>query len=425
MVRCGGFSGLLAGLSGATLLGAQPLPAVDVPAIAGRPAAPTITVVADQTTDYRGFTQDGAMQSVAPGAPISGASLDGLGDAAQTRTESERGHSSLGVGPAPVTSANAQKQQRHFTSGELAVAELSRALRQADFPALQALFGAEAQDLLFSGDPVADNVTRRHFLQAFDIASETVSAGRDRMILEVGGDHWPFPIPLVQDKSGWRFDTRAGLSEIIDRRVGRNELAVIKVSLGYVDAQREYASANRAGDGLPEYARQFRSDPGKRNGLFWPTQAGQPASPLGPLVAASQSMGYGEGYTAALRPSQPAANVPPRPEPGVYYGYRYKILTRQGAAQGKGGVDYVVDGHMTGGFAMVAYPAIYRVSGVKTFIVNQQGTVYERDLGPKTESIASRMTSFDPDPRWQPANMASRGMMLNEHPRATKRPHRH
>jgi hypothetical protein len=273
--------------------------------------------------------------------------------------------------------------QQAFSSPERAVAAIVAAAR-ADRPAsLLKILGPKGRSLVISGDPVADRTGRRHFVVAYDEAHAIEHPSAARAILVVGDQHWPFPIPIVRRGARWRFDTTAGLQEILARRIGRNELNAIEVCRAYVDAQRDYAEADRNGDGLREYAQRFVSEPGTHDGLYWPAEAGGEASPLGPLVAEARAEGYVRG----------------KHEP--YHGYYYKILTRQGQGASGGVRDYVVQGHMIGGFALVAFPAQYGVSGVMTFIVNQDGVVYEKNLGPRSATIARAMTSFDPDSSWK------------------------
>jgi hypothetical protein len=184
---------------------------------------------------------------------------------------------------------------------------------------------------------------------------------------------------------GWHFDSRSGAKEILNRRIGRNELSAAQVCLAYVDAQREYVLKDRDNDGLLEYAQELISAPGKRDGLYWQTAQGEPPSPLGPLVAKARSEGYGEAHSNSAQP---------------YHGYLFKILTAQGPNAGGGAYDYVVDGRMIGGFALVAWPARWRASGVMTFVVNHDGVVYSKTLGPQTPAMVARMARFDPDPTW-------------------------
>jgi hypothetical protein len=208
--------------------------------------------------------------------------------------------------------------------------------------------------------------------------------GDNKAIMVVGQEDYPFPIPLMRKNGMWRFDTAAGREEILSRRIGRNELDAIQASLAYVDAQNEYAEKDRTGAGMNTYAQRIVSQPGKKDGLYWPSPQGGEESPLGELFAQATSQGYQAGGS-----------------PTPYHGYYFKVLTRQGPAASGGELDYVVQGKMIGGFALVAYPAEYRNSGVMTFIVNHAGTVYQKDLGPRTASLAEGMKSFNPDRTWQ------------------------
>ncbi len=208
--------------------------------------------------------------------------------------------------------------------------------------------------------------------------------------LNIGYDAWPFPIPLVKEDGQWFFDTQAGQEEILNRRVGRNELDTIRVCNAYVDAQRQYASVDRMGDGVVQYAQHLRSAPGSHDGLYWHMEPGEDASPLGPLIAAAR----GEGYTHQSK-IMTDDQVP-------YHGYFFKVLTRQGRHAPGGKYDYIINGHMVAGFALVAWPAEWGNSGVMTFIVNQQDKIYEANLGPKTASIAAKMTTYDPTSDWKP-----------------------
>ncbi len=282
------------------------------------------------------------------------------------------------------TFAAGVKQQR-FPSPEAAVTALVEAVKTADRTAMLAILGPDARQLVSSGDEVADRNSRDRFVRSYEEAHRLVRAGDAQVTLLVGASDWPSPIPLVQDGAGWRFDTARGKEEILNRRIGRNELSAMQVCLAYVDAQREYYARDPDQDRLLEYARHFASSPGQRDGLYWETPPGEAPSPLGPLVAKAQGEGYKE--------------VGGRAEP--YWGYYYRILTVQGPHAPDGAYDYVVRGHMIGGFALVAYPAEYRSSGVITFIVNHAGVVYQKDLGPHTADIARAMRRFDPDSTWK------------------------
>lgn len=279
----------------------------------------------------------------------------------------------------------AEAQQETFAAPEQAVDALVAANRSGSTPELLKILGPESEKLISSGDPIADKAGKDRFIAAYDASHKFESQGADKVVLIVGKQDWPFPIPLLRQGSVWRFDTKTGEREILDRRIGRNELNVIEVCRAYVEAEREYAAKDRLGSGHLEYARHFLSTPGKHDGLYWPTGAGQEQSPLGPLIAKARTA----GYIAKENESRP------------YYGYYYRTLERQGPNAPGGARNYVVNGHMTGGFAMVAFPARYGDSGVMTFVVNQNGIVYQTDLGPETDSIAGSMTQFDPDATWK------------------------
>jgi hypothetical protein len=206
----------------------------------------------------------------------------------------------------------------------------------------------------------------------------------------LGDDLWPFPVPIVKKDGGWFFDTDAGKDELLNRRIGKNELAAIPAMRAYVDAQRDYAGKDHDGDEVLEYAQRLVSSPGKEDGLYWPPAFDGDVSPLGPLVAYAQA----EGYSPELREEEEA-------ERGPFHGYYFKILTRQGKHAPGGKYNYVTNGNMIGGFALVAWPAEYGDSGIMTFIVNQQGRVYQKDLGPTTSKIAQKMSTYDPDPTWK------------------------
>ena len=233
------------------------------------------------------------------------------------------------------------------------------------------------------GDPVDDAAMRRRFLAAFEAKHQIIPDGEDQAVLIVGEERWPFPIRLVRLNNTWRFNTQLASSEMVYRRIGRNEMSAIDACAVYVAAQKEYAEKGFAGKGV--YARRFISRPGERDGLYWPAPSGEDGSPLGEFAASAAEQGYSvEGKRWA-----------------PYQGYYYKILTRQGPNAAGGDVDYMVSGNMVGGFALVAYPAQYRRSGLMTFLVNHQGTIYEKDLGLRTTDIGMEMTSFDPDDTWR------------------------
>ena len=284
---------------------------------------------------------------------------------------------------APVVLAACVAQQS-FSSPEAGMTALVEAVKLNDQPSIRAILGPRGNELISSGDRVADEHNREAFIAAYHDAHKLVLDDDRQAMLVVGQNEWPMPIPLVKSSAGWQFDTPKGEQEIFNRRIGRNELAAIQVCLSIVDAAHEYAALDLDGDGIPEYAPQFVSTPGTRDGLYWPTKPGEPTSPLGPLLAAATSEGY-------------SVSTPLAP----YHGYFYKILTKQGNDAPGGDHDYVIKGHMMGGFALIAYPARHGVSGVMSFLVNQEGAVYEQNLGEHTTAIASKMTTFNPDASWR------------------------
>jgi hypothetical protein len=270
-------------------------------------------------------------------------------------------------------------QQESFTSPEGAGSALADANKNGREDDLLKILGPEAVDLIRSGDAVADQNAQKKFVGAYDEAHAWEKSGDNKKILVVGAQKWPLPIPLVREEGKWRFDTESGRQEILDRRIGRDELNVIKVCRAYVEAQEDYF---REYPGQHEYAQKFRSSPGKHDGLYWPAAKGEQESPLGALMASAEAEGYGTEKHAP------------------YHGYYYKTLKIQSAAAHGGAKDYINKGRMTGGFALLAYPAKYGDSGIKTFIVNQDGIVHEKDLGPKTAEIAARIIAYNPDETW-------------------------
>ncbi len=278
----------------------------------------------------------------------------------------------------------AQAKQKTYGTPEAAVEALVKALRDGSEKELLAIFGPGSEPLISSGDKVEDRERREEFVRLYGEANHLSQAGDRKFVVHIGKNDWPFPIPIVKKGESWQFDTKQGKEEILNRRIGENELASIQTCLAIVDAEREYAAVDRDGDGLLEYAQKFASTKGKTDGLYWEVKPGENPSPLGPLVAKARS----EGYSRAEKP------VP-------YNGYLYRILTAQGKHTRGGAYSYLVKGKMVGGFAVVAYPATYAVSGVKTFIVNHEGVVYEKDLGPKTVKLAKAMKEFNPDKTWE------------------------
>jgi hypothetical protein len=276
-------------------------------------------------------------------------------------------------------------QQKTFPSAADAVKAAITAAKSNDDKELLAILGAQAKDLISSGDALADKQRRAQFIKAFDEKNRLVVEGESTIVV-IGKNEWPFPIPLVKKNDSWVFDTAKGREEILNRRIGDNELSAIQVSLAYFDAQREYAQKDRDGDGLLEYAQKFRSDPGKKNGLYWEAKTGDEVSPLGPFAVRAVK----EGYAQAAKPDKPAP----------YHGYYYRILSAQGKDAPGGAYSYMVKGNMIGGFALVAYPAEYGNSGVMSFIINHDGKVFQKDLGKNTASIAQNMKEYNPDSTW-------------------------
>jgi len=283
----------------------------------------------------------------------------------------------------------ADAQQKTFKTPEEAVKSLIDAVRSDNTKELLAIFGPAGKEIISSGDKVEDKVVSERFVKDYEEANKLEKETDNKVILVVGNREWPFSIPIVKKGETWVFDTKAGKEELLNRRIGRNELNTIQTCLAYVDAQREYAMKDRDSDKLLEYAQKFRSTKGKKDGLYWEAREGEKQSPLGELAAKAVK----EGYTQT-KPGQ-------GPQP--YHGYYYKILKAQGKDAPGGAYDYVVKGSMIGGFALVAYPAEYGASGIMTFIVNHDGVVYEKDLGKETVKIASAMTKYDPDKTWKKA----------------------
>lgn len=280
-----------------------------------------------------------------------------------------------------VPAASAQTQA--FATPEAAMEAFGSALARSDSEAMKALFGADYRSFI----PPVDAQVRYQFIEQWVKSHAVKPAGDGKAAIAVGKEGWTFPIPLVKTAQGWRFDTRAGAEEMRIRRIGRNELAVMQALLAIRDAQMEYALVDRNGNGLREYATKFESSPGKKDGLYWPTKAGEPPSPLGPLFARAQAAGGSR-------------------EVG-YYGYRYRLLTGQGKNAPGGAYDYVLaKGAKIGGFAVIAWPVKYGDTGVMTFMVNHDGVIFEKDLGPDTARRAAAITRFDPDSSWKKADPA-------------------
>jgi hypothetical protein len=274
-------------------------------------------------------------------------------------------------------------QQQHFATPEAAAAALVAAVKKGDEPALLRVLGNDAKPLIESGDAVADREAGERFVAGYEAAHRFDATNARRSELVTGNDEWPFPIPIVKESAGWRFDTAAGQEEILDRRVGRNERFTIQTCLAIVDAQREYYERNPDKSPLHHYARRVASSEGKRDGLYYPTSEGEEESPLGALVAQARAEGYSKD------------------KPTPFHGYYYRLLEAQGPHARDGAYSYVVKGQMLGGFGVVAFPASYDNSGVMTFIVNQDGVVYQKDLGADTEKTARAIERFDPDSSWE------------------------
>jgi hypothetical protein len=273
-----------------------------------------------------------------------------------------------------------------FNAPEEAETALIAALEKNDVDGLRRLLGPVPEELLTSGDEVADRAPRERFLERYRERHQFVAGSPNDLVLQVGEDNWPLPIPLVRNEGKWRFDGAAGTDEILLRRIGANELRTIDVMRGYVAAQEDYAAAEHDGLAAGVYARKLRSEPGKHDGLYWKVSAGEPQSPAGPMLAAAAA----EGYTGS-----PGARTP-------YHGYNFRMLFAQGPAASGGARSYLEDGKLTGGFALIAAPETYGASGVMTFVVNQDGVVWQRDLGEKTAEVAATIESFNPDETWTP-----------------------
>ncbi len=283
-----------------------------------------------------------------------------------------------------LSAASAASAQQPFKTPDEAATALVDAAKTGDQKAILSVLGPDGLDIISSGDEVADAATRTRFVAAYDAKHSIATEGDDKAVMVIGQEDFPVPIPLVRSNGMWHFDTAAGRDEMLARRIGNNELDAIQSCLAYVDAQNEYAEKDRTGAGANIYAQRIISEPGKKDGLYWPTAQGEDSSPLGELIAQATARGYRVG----------GGRTP-------YNGYYFKILTKQGAAAPGGELEYIVHGKMIGGFALVAYPAEYRNSGVMTFIVSHTGTVYQKDLGPATSKLAERMAAYNPDKSWQ------------------------
>ena len=282
--------------------------------------------------------------------------------------------------------AQAVSGQKTFVSASEAVQALVTAARSGDPAELEPLLGSQATELIASGDLGQEKQVLADFVKAYGQKHSLSVEAQGIEYLQVGPGNWPFPFPIVRDGKMWYFDVDRGNEEIAYRRVGRNELGAIAVCEGYVQSQIEYASKGHDGNPSGIYATRFHSDPGEQDGLYWVTSEGKPASPMGVLVA-----------DAAPEPQQPGTSTVP------YFGYIYRILTAQGPEADGGERSYIVNGKLTGGFALVAYPAHYGSSGIMTFIVNQDGVIYQQDLGDNTADLASKITAYNPDSSWNAA----------------------
>jgi len=276
-------------------------------------------------------------------------------------------------------------QQKTFATPEDAVVALVDANKAGDVDALRALLGPQGEKLLDSGDPVIDQRGREVFLVAYMEKAALMTVSPASAILYVGNEEWPFPIPLVKEGQAWRFDTAAGAQEILYRRIGRNELTTIRVCQAYVDAQQEYASQAHDGKSAGIYAQRIASTPGKHDGLYWKSDDPEQLSPLGEFAAEAAAEGY--------------RNL--KGQPAAYHGYIFRILTGEADSAKAGTGSYIADGEMRGGFALLAIPAAYGSSGVMSFMVNQTGMVYEKDLGPNTAPLAAKIKQFKLDGGWR------------------------
>lgn len=293
------------------------------------------------------------------------------------------------VGASTALAQQKPSATQHFATPEAAVDALIAAARANDEKKLLAIFGPDSRSVIGSGDAVRDESDRAAAVAAYD-AAHRIDRDGDKATLVIGKDDWPFAVPIVKRGEGWVFDTKAGADELLSRRIGRNELDTIQVCEAYVDAQFEYAEKDRNGDGIREYAQRFLSSPGKHDGLYWHEGTGDDQSPLGPLIVNARA----EGYTGD----------PKKDQRTPYHGYYFRILKGQGKSAAGGAYSYMATNRMIGGFALVAYPAEYGRSGIMTFVVNQSGVVFQKDLGPDTAKLAGAMMLYDPDSTWSKAD---------------------
>jgi hypothetical protein len=279
--------------------------------------------------------------------------------------------------------AKAAPKRVYFATPQEGFEALVAALRKPDFKAVDKLLGPGHQRITDSGDSAADREAAQRFVADYDTKHRIDLQGDAQATLSTGESDWPMPIPLVKHAAGWAFDADAGEEELIARRIGRNELDAMQVCLAFIDMQLEYASFDHDGNSLLEYATRLVSRPGKHDGLYWPAKAGEPQSPAGPRLAAANVQ-----PTAGKQSSKP------------FHGYYFRILTAQGEHAPGGKRNYIVDGRLIGGVALLAWPASYLASGVKTFQCNLDGVIYERDLGPDTATLVRKINAFDPGPGW-------------------------
>ncbi len=309
--------------------------------------------------------------------------------AAQAGSEKSSSYGSQASEPESHRQSNQLRPgQQSFSSASEAAQTLVEAVKKNDQAALLKVLGPDAKDLISSGDDAEDKNDRSQFLHKYRQMHRLVTEPDGTTTLYIGAENWPTPIPLVHKGDAWYFDTAAGKQEILYRRIGKNELAAIQTCHELVDAEKEYYAQPHDGE-QNQYAQKLYSDPGKHNGLYWQASSGQPASPIGPLVASAAREGYGSASDQEHQPFQ---------------GYYFRVLTEQGGKARSRAQSFIVDGKMTRGFAFVAYPADYRSSGVMTFVVNQDGIVYEKDLGPRTAEVAKALTRYDRDASWRKAD---------------------
>jgi hypothetical protein len=286
---------------------------------------------------------------------------------------------------APAFGKGEKVPQQTFASAEEAAETLGAAYKRGDPKAVAKILGDKGQRLVSSGDPVIDRYEREWFLSLYKEGHELMAESESRVVLQLGKDEYPYPIPIVKEGEKWRFDPKEGHEDLLSRRISKAELSALNLMVACVDAQREYYRQDHDGDGVFEYALKFRSSPGQRDGLYWESKPGEAQSPVIGLMEAFLKEGYAPAKEGQL---------------AVYRGYFYRMLAAQGAHAPGGARDYVVNGKMTGGFAVLAFPTRYRVSGILTFMVNQEAVVYQKDLGPRTVALGKEMALFDPEKSW-------------------------